>query len=177
VPSFAEQGLTSWDRHVTEMRAAAQALSSRGAAVVVSVHPKSRAEDYSFLFDDFGLQLADLPLERIIPAADIFVCGNSSTIEMATLCGVPVINLDTIELRVSYWDDYPGVVRVGDADALRAELHRLLSDGNYFARQCAAQRSVARELSLFDGQSGDRFKAALITIANESAAARCACSP
>ena len=100
VPHSAEHGLRSWSEHRADTRDLFQALGASGAEVLLSLHPKSEPATYQELADRFGLRLAAEPLHDILPAAEFFVAGFSSTVRWSAVLGIPTVIFDPA--RIGY---------------------------------------------------------------------------
>lgn len=156
VPIFAEHNLLPWDVHLRELRRFATTFADHSTNVLCSLHPKSTRDTYRFLVDDFGFHIADHPLSDILPAGDALVCGNSSTIDWAILCRMPVVDMDYAHLRDAAFADCPGVLQVQTVETFADALRRVDTEGDILR---AAQDATARDLALFDGQAADRMLA------------------
>ncbi len=172
VPIFAEHGLLSWPFHLKSLRRFAGVLAARSANVLLSLHPKSDPSRYAFLHDDFGFRFSERPLARLLPAGDLLVCGNSSTIDWAILCRLPVINLDYAELDDAAFADCPAVLKAHTPEEFAAALDRFDSARDELRR---LQEQAARDLAEFDGRAGERFASfveSLVRHGREAAVAR-----
>ncbi len=156
IPIYAEHNYLSWDLHLSTLRACAVKLQASGMAVVLSLHPRSRKENYLFLETDFGFIFASKPLNEILPAADIFICGNSSTIEWSILLGQPTINLDYAGISDGAFLEYPGVLSASGAEEFSLCIEQVLRD---YEQLKQAQLDKAETISIFDGNSKQRFLA------------------
>jgi glycosyltransferase involved in cell wall biosynthesis len=158
VPIFAEHKMLSWDQHLTQLKKFAEVLAKFKVNVLLSFHPKSAPERYRFLSEEFGFQTTDLPLSTILPIGDIFVCGNSSTIDWSILCGIPVVNIDYVGIRDTAFEDCEGVYKVRTPADFQLALQACLADT---VRLREAQLKVAQTLAQFDGKVGERYLAFL----------------
>ena len=173
VPNDAEHNACDWPTHLARMAAFMRPLAESGAQVVLSLHPKSKAEDYRALAERFGFRFADRPLVEILPAADLFVCSGSSTVLWANLVEVPAINLDYLDVGNFENRAVPGVTSVRTAAAFAAALEQALHGMTAEARQALADYAAEmREDSLFDGRAGARFCAFLETLAAQAPSAQ-----
>ena len=157
VPSYAEQGLMPMAEQLDALDGYGAALRESGAAVVLSLHPKSRAEDYRAFAERHGLKLEAERLFRLLPAADLFVSGGSTTIDWAILCGIPVIDTDIPGLDIDLWDKEPAVLRVKTLAAFDEALQRLLGEAGGLDELAAVQRQRSEQLARFDGRVAERF--------------------
>ena len=160
IPIYAEHNYLNWDVHLSTLRACAAKLRASGMVVVLSLHPRSRKEDYLFLEKDFGFDFDSRPLNQILPAADVFICGNSSTIEWSVLLGQPTINLDYAGINDGAFLEYPGVLSARSADEFSLCIEQVQQDYEMLRQ---AQLDKAETISIFDGNSKRRFLAFVTT--------------
>lgn len=154
VPIFAEHNLISWDEHLRNLHEFSAALANSTRNVVLALHPKSPQERYDFLTNDFEFCKSDLPLAEILPAGDVFVCGNSSTIDWAILCEIPVVNIDYVGLHDTAFTDCKAVFKVATPKEFAVAFEHCLEDGDRLRR---IQSESARDLSQFDGKAQRRY--------------------
>jgi len=164
VPNDFEHDVCDWPTHVSRMDKFLGCLAGQGVEVLLSLHPKSKQEDYQAIADRHGFHFAKEPLAQVLPAGDLFVCSGSSTILWASLCGIPAINLDYLDLDLADFKQ-PGIVTVGTADDFTAALRQFAIQGigpeyGDFESYAAAVRLD----SLFDGKAGERMCAFLLDL-------------
>lgn len=88
VPQLAEHYLTTWDIHRKNMTYVVKSLCERYGQIFLSLHPKSRKEDYVFLAERFNVVFLEERLYETISSMDIVVCvGTSSVRHLAVLAG------------------------------------------------------------------------------------------
>lgn len=167
VPNDAEHGVCDMMSHLDRMRGYFELLGNSGANVLASLHPKSRREDYQPLADQSGVVLMNERLANALPAADLFVCGTSSTVFWARLCGIPTINLDYWKVRDA---DFVGVAGVENVET-SAEFEKAVT--RHIALDTIApafQREAARlrDDNQFDGKSTQRIEKFLLGLAKKS---------
>ena len=134
MPQHAEHGLRPWPQHHAESARRLADLAATGAAVLVSLHPRSKREDYAPIAAAHGAVLAEERLIEMLPAADLFVAAHSSTERWSVVLRDPTLILDA----------------VGRVACL------LLDDGAYRAERIALLDASARRLDPFDGESCSR---------------------
>ena len=161
VPSYAEQNLMPMARHLETLEGYGAALRDSGANVVLSLHPKSRPDDYRGFAERHDFVLERERLFRLLPAADLFVSAGSTTIDWAILCGVPVVDIDYAQLNIDLWDDEPAVAQAKTLPAFREALEGALSDPDRLQDLAAIQRDRSARLARFDGKVAERFLAFL----------------
>ena len=97
MPQMAEHNLVSWDVHIHNMDVLTKLLCREYGFVLISLHPKSRKQDYEYL-EKSNIVILDEKLRDIIVAADCFFClSNSSTTHYAELLHIPGYDLDMEE--------------------------------------------------------------------------------
>ncbi len=158
VPIFAEHNILPWEKHLSALRAFMTSLSSHTTNVLLSLHPKSSIETYRSLVAEFGFRSADQPLANILPAGDVMICGNSSTVDWAILCRMPVIDLDYAGLEDSAFADCEAVIKVSRPDMLAATIVHCEQNVEHLRR---AQDAIASDLAMFDGRCAERYCAFL----------------
>jgi hypothetical protein len=157
VPQLAEHGIMTWDRHWEEIRFLAKAQVASGAAVLLSLHPKSDPAAYRFLEEETGARLLDEPLRDVLAAADVFVGTYSSTVRWAVLLAIPTVVVDFYGFDYDIYDHFPGVVKVTDKTALEPVLRRLVQSPDDARALREGQRRAAGRVAPFDGRACHRL--------------------
>lgn len=153
VPHSAEHGLRSWNEHRTDTRELFQTLGASGAEVLLSLHPKSELAAYQELAKRFGLGVATEPLCDILPAADFFVAGFSSTVRWSAVLGIPTAIFDPARIGYKMYDGLPSVPKLTNAAELGCELSSLAGDPAWRAKKAAALRTEGRRFGPIDGKA------------------------
>ena len=134
MPNDAEHGLCHMAEHLDRMQSYLAVMPKH---TVISLHPKSRRENY----EPLGFDISNDPLTKLLPRAKLYVCSTTSTVAWAKLCAVPVINLD-------YWniadDDFRDCVNVKAPQELKIALQSTIEP-------------VSVAPPTFDGKSGQRI--------------------
>ena len=106
----------------------------------------------------FGFLIVDKELSATLPLADLFVCGGSTTVQWAKLCGVPVINMDYLDLDIDLFKEPVGITQVRTPEefsvALKNWFHNRTSKGN---NKLKAHAAKIRQDCRFDGMTSKRF--------------------
>lgn len=165
-PSYAEQGLDSWSRQLTELEWCLRALKDTGLDVVGVLHPKSKEEDYEQLAQRYGVHVTRRPTQDVLPAGDFVVCSNSSILEWASLCCVPAVNYDYLRYGYELFR-IPGVLTVENRQPFVEALQKLATRPDERARLAASARDGVDRTS-FDGRSTERFLDALTALQGRS---------
>lgn len=153
LPQFAEQGVLSWDNHWSEIRYILAQLARTGRAILVSLHPRVEFDRYRFLEHEFGVQLSAEPLKKILPAADVFVAVNSSTLIWAVLCGIKTFMLDFYGLDSFEFTKFKSITPLKNRDRLYADLMTHLTVKVDFAHDW---KLLSRD-RVFDGKVIERY--------------------
>jgi hypothetical protein len=93
LPQWAEEGSLNWKDHFIELEAICLELSSVGANIFVSIHPRSNPEHYETMLSRFGMVYSNLPITQLIPLCDTYLCGASTTARQALIAGKQVVIL------------------------------------------------------------------------------------
>jgi hypothetical protein len=166
VPSYPEQNLMGWLPHRDALTAVLSTLYRLGIPTLLSLHPKSKRQDYDFMEKFENCRFSeDSSVFDLIPISDLFISGNSTTIDTAVACGIPVLNLDYVGLNYPFWADYPAVLTTGDAAAAQALLERVFCVTGEREKLSALQRESGRALANLDGRAGERFMEILTSLA------------
>jgi len=101
--------------------------------ILISLHPKSKREDYTELSNRFNAHIVEENLSEFLSIADIFIAGAySSTIRWALAFNIPAINLDFWNMKESTYDkfqEFPTVKTLHEvSDWYKEVLHA--SNGN-----------------------------------------------
>lgn len=163
VPQHAEHGLMGASQHAILTAGLFRDLGASGAAVLLSLHPRSRPEDYRLAAEQAGAVISEQPLLEILPAADLFVATHSSTVRWAILLGTPTMVLDDFGVGANGMFEAGGVTFVTDRSIVRDTARLMLSqahakeDGPHIHPPsadlfdgCSAQRVVTILESLCD---------------------------
>jgi hypothetical protein len=173
VPQYGEHHMASWERHWQLTDELFSALAASGAAVLLSLHPKSRRSDYAPVAARHGLALLDERLSEVLPAADLLVATFSSTVRWAIGLGIPAFVVDAVRTDYRLYGDLPGTTILADHASLAEELRRFFTDPAERARHIAAAATGASRVGRLDGRAGERVGRAVI----QAAAARGASRP
>jgi hypothetical protein len=146
-----------WDRHWEEIRFLAKAQVASGAAVLLSLHPKSDPAAYRFLEEETGARLLEEPLRDVLAAADVFVGTYSSTVRWAVLLAIPTVVVDFYGFDYDIYDHFPGVVKVTEKAALEPLLRRLVQNPEDARALREGQRRAAGRVAPFDGRACHRL--------------------
>lgn len=157
VPQYLEHGMLEAHEHwhLTEQMLAS--LARTGANVLLSLHPRSRRDDYLYLAEHFGAVIVARPLIEILPAAHLFVATHSSTVRWAVLLRIPVIILDDFGVGNGVICAGGGVQFLKDRSKLELSARNLLEDSSLRASIKADLDRQAQGLDPFDGENTARI--------------------
>jgi hypothetical protein len=131
-----------------------------GFNLVVRLHPRSGEDTVRFV-EETGVRVSRRETASLVPLCDLYVASVSATIRWAIACGKPVVNYDVYRLRLTDYDEVPGVLLVEDRSEFVAVTSRLATDRGFFEDIHEKQQSVASEWGDLDGQAGTRILACL----------------
>jgi hypothetical protein len=157
VPQYLEHGLLGEKDHWKLVDQLIASLAMTGANLVLSLHPRSRRQDYQQIAAAYGATLVAQPLIEIIAGADLFVSGMSSTVRWAILMRTPAIVLDDFHQGGQSMFRGDGVCFIKERDGLTQLADKLLHDRS---ERCIIERLMAeqaRELDPFDGSNSRRL--------------------
>ena len=87
---------------------------------------------YKFLENQNNCKILNEPLSDVLPTADMFIAGFSSTIIWSVLCGIRTIIVDTANLRLKIYDFLKSVKTVNkEKDLKKTFINFLHSDVNF----------------------------------------------
>lgn len=154
VPQFAEHDQMTWERHWEEIGFLMRTLDGLGQNLLLSLHPKMDRSKYAFLEREYACRVLDERLVQVLPAADLFVAGFSSTVIWAVLSGVKsvVMAFHGIDSDVFGFLSTPDIVR--DRARFAPVLAEALAQRHDFADDW---RALSRN-EVFDGRTVERYR-------------------
>ncbi len=161
VPQYAEHGMTTWERHHALTDELFAALAGSDAAVLLSLHPKSKRENYAAAAARHGLAIAEERLVDLLPAADLLVGTFSSTVRWAIGLGTPAIVVDAIGTGYQLYRDLEGAVVVEGHDDLARELTRFVRDPHHRGDLRRATERGSARVGRLDGAASWRIADAI----------------
>ncbi len=157
VPQYLEHGLLNEKEHWALIDQLLGSLESTSANLLLSLHPRSRMQDYRECATAYGAIIADQPLIEIIAAADLFVSAMSSTVRWSILLRTPTIVLDDFNQGGQSMFAGKGVHFVQQRNELTALAIKLLTDSNERSETKRLLDEQACELDPFDGSNSSRL--------------------
>jgi len=157
VPQYLEHGLLIEKEHWALIDQLLGSLASTGANLLLSLHPRSRLQDYRECATAYGAIIADQPLIEILAAADLFVSALSSTVRWSILLRTPTIVLDDFNQGGQSMFAGKGVHFVQQRNELTALAVNLLTNSNERAEIKRLLDQQACELDPFDGSNSSRL--------------------
>jgi CDP-Glycerol:Poly(glycerophosphate) glycerophosphotransferase len=161
VPQHAEHHLVSWERHREMTEELFSALVGSGASVLLSLHPKSRLENYADAAARHGLPIIAEQLVKVLPAADLLVAAFSSTVAWAIGLGLPAVVVDALGSNYRLFRDVPGVTVVEDHAALGNVLGGFVRDDTIRAQLRRQAELGAARVGRLDGGASQRVAQAI----------------
>lgn len=158
VPHYAEHGQLDWEEHWKVTKDLLAAVKNSGANVVISLHPKSKPENYKGLCEEYGVYLIDKPLREVMPVADIFVSGYSSTVRWATMIGIATVISDLGYQKYAMYDRFIDMPRLCEKEPLSLELKKMVDDPDYRSRVSESLKKESFNIAVFDGKACERIE-------------------
>lgn len=161
VPQHAEHGMATWQHHEELTAKLFAALAASGGEVLLSLHPKSKREDYAHLADRYGLRILDERLSSVLAAVDLFVATFSSTVRWSIGLGIPAVIIDNLASGYQAFRSIPGVTVVRGEDKLTETLHRAVNDPLHCSAMREAAKAGAAKIGPIDGLCARRIACAI----------------
>ena len=73
--------------------------------VIISLHPRADADVVRKLTEQFNFKIDDMPVEELLPCADLLVSDFSTVIFIATSCGLPVLCFNAYDFPYDAFDE------------------------------------------------------------------------
>ena len=145
------------------LRSVRDSLITAGYNVLLSIHPKQRVENYTFLELDGYAHLARAPLVSFLGYSDLYISSYSSTVRWAMLLGLPLAVIDYHGENSPIFNDLPMIPILHSTSALEAWLSGMK---NSISRLQLGEklRAVSSYYQCFDGRSTDRVVMKIIEI-------------
>lgn len=150
---LAEHNLTDWGSHWQEINFLIESVGRLEVNTLVSLHPRVDPQMYSFLQINFKCKILQERLFEVLPAADLFVAGKSSTIVWSVLCGINYVTYDFWGYNYSMYDFLKTLKVVTERDKFVDALQAALKMDLDFTQDW---KKLSRE-SIFDGKVIDRY--------------------
>ena len=112
MPQLAEHNMVAWEIHKDNMRILVQILNEIFGTVLVSLHPKSRLDDYSYLLE-YGAFFLEERLKDVICGADILVAVSGSSIWHWT----KILSIGKVAIDISCL-----LGRIGDTEEIKEKI-------------------------------------------------------
>jgi hypothetical protein len=143
--------------YATLVRVWVQALAALPRChIVVRLHPRMTYDAYKYI-EAWGVKISQRDTAALVPLCDLYVASMSATIRWAIACGRPVLNYDVYQLRLTDFDDAPGVLRVTGRQAFVETLQKLVTDDSFFKDVRERQQADAPRWGHLDGGAHDRI--------------------
>lgn len=167
IPQYYEHGLMSKKKHFELLEQLLSSLASVQVNLVLSLHPRSRREDYQDMARKYGAALANQSLVEFIAGADLFISAMSSTVRWAILLNIPTIVLDDLKQDGQLIIPSHGARFVNKRCELVPLVRRLLFNSKERKKAKLLQSKVAHELDPFDGLNSTRLVQLLIELSRK----------
>lgn len=103
----------------------------------------------------------------LIPQNDIFITCGSSTMRWAVACAKPVIDYEFYNFELPEYKVCPAVFRVNDFQSFQDRLHSLVTDESAYQSAAQAQKKLAPEWGILDGQNFNRIYELALAMLNK----------
>jgi hypothetical protein len=153
LPQLAEHKRLDWDTHWIEIKYLVNVLSTIGINILISLHPRMNRENYDFINKISNCTLLDERLFDVLPIADLFVAGFSSTIIWAVLCGINNIVINFYGLNFDIYDFLKSIKIINKKENFKKNIIDLLNKKVDFSDDW---KNLSRD-QVFDGNTGDRY--------------------
>jgi len=151
-----EERLMDKESAMVEFDYLCRQLSTVQSCCLLSLHPRMERSLYEEAAKKYNIQIAQERLSDILPAADLFLAGFSSTVQWAVLCHIPTIILDFYDYNERIYQELRGVLLVDKGEFL-SSLEELLNDQYMYDRMVKANSEQANLYSPFDGKCVERI--------------------
>jgi hypothetical protein len=162
VPQYAEHSQMNWDEHWQAIDFLMGAVIQSDTNILLSLHPKSKLENYRPVAEKYQVQILEEPMKEILAGADIHLSAYSTTAVWASLFKIPAVVFDFDDRNMSERTFWGAAVEVNRREILSPTLQRLGNDQAYYQERVTAQRQVASQLPVLDGNTRRRL-VALVT--------------
>ena len=163
IPQFREHGFLDNKSNWKLINKICESLSKINCNTFISLHPKSKKNEYMFLENKYHIKILSENLNQILPIADIFVVGlGSSTLFWSVLCEVPLILLDPLKLdnsSLKYSEMYDGIEGIKIINNMNnlpksvKEIQENTEENKNIKKKFKRQKD---SIGLFDGKSIER---------------------
>jgi len=155
VPPLAEHYGDHAERYWAGIETVLAVLQQTGAAVLVSLHPKSDPAQYAERCQRYGAVLLGERLRDVLPIADVMVNNYSSTVDWGVLLRMPTIIADfSLPEGVSFPDFHQPALWIAEsAAALQQYLHDIFSQTPRYQDYMQKQAVVVAAKAPFDGRA------------------------
>lgn len=151
LPQYYEHKLMEKEEQLEIYRDLFDKLAQLDYNVIISLHPKSNPDDYSWIDKvSKNLIISKRPLTELVTIADVFVGTYTSTISWALLCEIPCIIVDHPELNfIDFYSEFKLPVCKNNDELIQLLLFKKFTN-------ITSERLISK-ISIFDGSSRARI--------------------
>ena len=102
VPHNPEHNIISMKTQLKHLKIIFEVLHRIEENVILIFHPKTNLNFYKNLIKNYNFIISKKSYIDLIPISDMYLCGNSTTVSVAEICNIPIINLDFVNLNFSW---------------------------------------------------------------------------
>tara|TARA_B100001750_G_C15269146_1_gene476621 strand:- start:135 stop:773 length:639 start_codon:yes stop_codon:yes gene_type:complete len=102
VPHNPEHNIISMKKQLKHLKIIFEVLYRIKENVILIFHPKTNLNFYKNLIKNYNFIISKKSYIDLIPISDMYLCGNSTTVSVAEICNIPIINLDFVNLNFSW---------------------------------------------------------------------------
>ena len=154
LPQLYEHKIVDFQTHWTIIYFILNEIEKHKVNLLISLHPKMKLEDYSFLEEKYNLSISKKPLRDIISTADIYIASqSSSTWFWSVALEIPCILTNWYDMNYELENKDCGVFEARLEKEFSNELNRIINNPKYYKSLCRKQKIQSQNIVMFDGNS------------------------
>ncbi len=157
VPQLAEENLLREDEQRKSIDDLFSAMIFQKTTVLLSLHPRSKRDNYSAIAEKYGHIIIDEPLSMVLPVAKVFVSTLSSTVRWAILLAVPCVIIDVLARNYNLFKCFSSLCEVNNYSLLKIKIKELIVNNDFYSQQVSLMKQEKEGVAQFDGNSCRRI--------------------
>ncbi len=152
VPHNPEHNIITMDKQLEQLRIIFKTLNKIDENIILIFHPKTKLSYYKKLLKNYDFIISKESYIKLIPISDLYLCGNSTTVSVAEICNIPILNLDFVNLKFSWIKSkkLKNIINMNDLQlVLKQELSKIKKNG--------VKTSTLNQDYTIDGKSKEKF--------------------
>ena len=140
------------DKQLEQLRIIFKTLNKIDENIILIFHPKTKLSYYKKLLKNYDFIISKESYIKLIPISDLYLCGNSTTVSVAEICNIPILNLDFVNLKFSWIKSkkLKNIINMNDLQlVLKQELSKIKKNG--------VKTSTLNQDYTIDGKSKEKF--------------------